>query len=92
MGREVMSEKEGLRDQRISVLIHVMLGLAIGAASPFLGRALYAIALGIVAVVLVGHVLQRILGNREFSWWLGNGPFIYLFVWLDAWVFIVNYF
>jgi hypothetical protein len=83
---------EELRHSRISLLIHLVAGTAIGALSIVLGRALYALGVAIVVAILLGNVTERVVGKKKFSWWLGNGLFVYLFVWIDVWIFLVNYF
>jgi apolipoprotein N-acyltransferase len=87
-----MTAKEDLRHQRISVILHSAVALALGLLSPYAGRPLYAFGLVVMAGVITGHVTQRIVGKKKFSWWLGNGLFIYLLVWADVWIFIANYF
>ena len=87
-----MTAKEDLRKQRISVTLHAVAAVAIGILSPYMGRALFAVALAVFAGVVIGHVTQRIVGKQKFSWWMGNGFIIYLLLWFDVWVFMANYF
>jgi hypothetical protein len=87
-----MTAKEDLKHQRVSVLIHVLMGLIVGIVSPVFGSGYYALAFVIFGAILLGHGVQKLVGNRGFSWWIGNGLFIYLLVWVDVWVFIANYF
>lgn len=81
-----------LKDSRMSILIHLAAGAVIGVVSPVLGMALYAIGIGIVAAFLLGHFMERAVGKKKFSWWIGNGLFIYIFVWFDVWIAAVNFF
>ena len=82
--------EQELRDSRISIMLHLLAGAAMGIASPFFGRALYAVGAVIVAAFVIGHAMERVVGKKAFSWWMGNGLFVYLFVWLDAWVISFN--
>ncbi|MBN2330292.1 MAG: hypothetical protein JXC85_00595 [Candidatus Aenigmarchaeota archaeon] len=84
--------EDELKASRTSLIMHMAAGALLGLVSPFMGRALYAIGLGLVAAFVLGHLMERALGKRKFSWWLGNGLFIYLFVWFDTWIVAVNSF
>ena len=79
-----------LRDSRVSILIHLVAGAVMGFVSPVLPEALHALGLGLVAAFLLGHLMERFIGKRKLSWWLGNGLFIYIFVWFDFWIVAVN--
>ncbi len=79
-----------LRDSRVSILIHLVAGAVMGLVSPALPEAIYALGLGLVAAFLLGHLMERFVGRRKIGWWIGNGLFIYIFVWLDFWIFAVN--
>lgn len=83
--------EEELKHSRISMLIHLAAGTAIGLISTMLGMALYAVAVAIVAALVVGRLTERAVGKKKFSWWIGNGLFLYIFAWIDVWVFVANY-
>ena len=83
---------EDLKHSRISVLIHAAAGILIALISPFLGRALYALGVMIIAAIFIGRGTERIVGKRGLTWWASNGLFVYVLVWLDMWIFMVNYF
>ena len=83
--------EEELKHSRISMLIHLVAGTAIGLLSTMLGMALYAMAVAIVAALVVGRLTERVVGKKKFSWWIGNGLFLYIFAWIDVWVFVANY-
>ena len=89
MGGEGIGMEE-LRQQRISVTAHTGLGLAMGFLSVFTGSGLYTSVAALAAVIVAGHAIQRAVGKNGFSWWFGNGLFIYFFVWIDTWIFIAN--
>ena len=77
------------RHSRISLMAHLGAGAALGAASPFLGRALYAATIMIMVAFILGKLTQR-MTSRKMSWWAANGLFIYVFTWLDMWIFAAN--
>lgn len=83
--------EEELKHSRISMLIHLVAGTAIGLLSTMLGMALYALAVAIVVALVVGRLTERAVGKKKFSWWIGNGLFLYVFAWIDVWVFVANY-
>jgi len=83
---------EELRHSRISMFVHLAVGAFVGFISPLLGRALYALGAAIVVAMIMGYLTERLVGKKKFSWWLGNGLFIYLLMWINVWVFVVNYF
>ena len=85
-------EREEL-NTRISVSIYVLVGIAAGFVSllisPIVGNML-AIFLGLVLAWLIGRIVQIVLGKKDMKWLIGNGLFIYLFVWVIAWIFFFN--
>ena len=87
-----MIAKEDLKKQRISVLIHSAAAVIVGIISPLLGAALYALGVVIVIAVLTGRMTQKVVGKQKFNWWVANGLFVYIFVWVDMWIFVANYF
>ncbi|MBN1896655.1 MAG: hypothetical protein JW789_02910 [Candidatus Aenigmarchaeota archaeon] len=87
-----MTAKEDLKQIRISVALHVAVAFAIGLIAPFIGSGYYVLVASMAIAVVVGHVTQMIVGKKAFSWWFGNGLFIYFFVIADVWIFISNYF
>jgi len=73
-----------------SVLLHSAAGILFGAASPFFGRALYAVMAGMFLAVLLARITKMMTGKGTLNWWVSNGLFIYLFVWIDAWIIMAN--
>jgi preprotein translocase subunit SecY len=78
---------------RASVLIYTVAAIAVGYASlqvaPLAGNML-TILIGLVLAWVVGKLVQVFLGKKDTKWLLGNGIFIYLFVWLVSWIFFFN--
>jgi len=87
-----MTAKEDLRSQRISVIIHSAAAIALGIITNFIGIPLYAFGLVIVMGVVIKRLTEKIVGEQKFTWWIGNGFFIYVLVWADMCIFIANYF
>ena len=83
--------EEELKHSRISMLIHLAAGAVIGLVSTMLGNVLYGLGLAIVAAYFIGRLTEKTVGKKKFTWWIGNGLFLYVFAWLDVWVFIANY-
>lgn len=81
-----------LKTARISIIIHALVGIVFGLISPLIGIAVYALGAGILVAMGLGRLMERFLGKKKFSWWIGNGLFIYLFAWIDMWIFVVNFF
>jgi len=80
------------KDSIITVTIHLAAGILLGVLSPMLGRALYAVSAALITMAVLRHVTYRVVGRKELSWWAGNGLFIYIFIWIDAWILAVNFF
>lgn len=87
-----MTAKEDLKETRISVLIHVAVASVIGLLAPFFTSGYHVIAAAIAVVIVLGHLIQKVVGKKPFSWWVGNGLFIYFFMIADVWIVIANYF
>lgn len=78
---------------RISVIVYTLGAIAMGyislQISPLIGNML-TVFMVLIAAWFVGRVVQSIVGSKETKWLIGNGLFIYLFVWLIAWIFFFN--
>jgi hypothetical protein len=78
---------------RLSVLIYtigaVIVGFASLQVSPMAGNML-TILFGLVMAWVVGKVVQSMVGQKDIKWLIGNGLFIYIFVWLISWIFFFN--
>ncbi len=86
----MMTAKEEMREIRISVALHLMTGVLMGVISFIVANEFMVMPVGIVIAVATGQLTQRLVGNKKFSWWFGNGLFLYLFTWLDVWIFMAN--
>jgi len=75
---------------RLSLLMHAAAGIALGAASLFLGGALFALFAAIVLASVLKRMTERLTGKKDFASWAGGGLILFLFCWIDAWIFFVN--
>jgi hypothetical protein len=75
---------------RISVTLHTVAAIVMGWLSITLANNLYALGLGVLVLIIVGFLTERITKKKGIKWWFGNGIFIYLFLWLVSWIFFLN--
>lgn len=78
-----------LKPVRISIGIHAAVAILMGRAAVQVSP-LLAAALAIVALVITGFAVERIVRKKGIGWWAGNGMAIYLLVWLVSWIFFFN--
>ncbi len=84
---------EELTQTRISIGIHAVVAIMIGWVSVQVAaasRTLFAGILGIVILLVIGYLIEKITGKKGIKWWFGNGAIIYLLVWLVSWVYFFN--
>ncbi len=84
---------EELTQTRISVAIHAVAAILIGWISVQVAaasRTLFAGALGIVILIVIGYLIENVTGKKGIKWWLSNGVIIYLLVWLVSWIYFFN--
>jgi hypothetical protein len=78
---------------RKSVLVYTLAAIGMGYASLLVSPAagnMLTIFLGLVVAWLVGRLVQLLVGSKGTRWLIGNGIFIYLFMWLVSWIFFFN--
>jgi hypothetical protein len=91
-----MSEKKILENSlhdKTSVGIHAAAAIFMGYVSLTLAAMFgnwITVFSGFGLLILMGFALQKGLGNKGIKWWIGNGAFIYLFIWLISWTFFFN--
>ncbi|MEE9323564.1 MAG: hypothetical protein V3U72_03385 [Candidatus Aenigmarchaeota archaeon] len=85
-----MKELNELNTSRVSLGIHIVMGIVAGQLSMFLGRALYSLGLAILILIITGYATQFILKKKGIKWWLANGGVLYILVWLVSWTFFFN--
>ena len=85
-----MKELNELNTSRISIGIHIVMGIVAGYFSIFLGRALYSLGFVILILIITGYATQFVLKKKGIKWWMSNGGVIYILVWLVSWIFFFN--
>ncbi len=78
---------------RFSVAVNSIAAIIMGWVSVILtsmSRTLVAGVAGIVVMVVLGFIVQFATKNKDRKWWLGNGVFIFLLVWLVSWTTFLN--
>ena len=78
-----------LKASRAVMIVHTVLAIAMGWASPQLGILLAGFT-GIALLLVCGYACEKLVGKKGIKWWIGNGVIIYLFVWLVSWVYFFN--
>ncbi len=79
--------------QRLSVLVHSMLGAAAGYASLYISRGLYALVFSVLFLLVIGFASSKTFAKgKDNKWWLGNGGAVYLLVWFITWILFFNLF
>ncbi len=71
------------------VLLYSFMGLLVGVLSPKIGVR-QMLVLGIVLLIGLGEITDRVIHKKTFSWWFGNGAWPYLAMWFATWVIIHN--
>lgn len=78
---------------RLSVIIHSAAAVAAGMLSVYLtslSRTLFAGIAGIVILIVIGFITQKLTQNKDRKWWLSNGVVVFLLVWLVSWTTFHN--
>jgi len=44
----------------------------------------------VVLLVFITLVLNKILGKEKVGWWIKNGIWIYIFIWIISWSVLYN--
>ena len=78
---------------RVTVVTHTVGAIFAGFLSvPIaqMSRSLFAIGAGILILIIVGFITEKISGKKGFKFWIANGIFVYMFFWLVTWVYLIN--
>ena len=78
------------RAEKMTVAAHTLAGVAAGYLSLLFPK-IIALPAGIVLLMAVGFASQKMARNKGLKWWAGNGIWIYLLVWLVAWMAFLNW-
>ena len=82
-----------LNKTRATVLIHTVGAIVAGMISIQIAaayRSLYAIGFGILLLIIIGFISERLAGKKGFKFWFANGIWIYIFFWVVTWVYLFN--
>lgn len=83
-----------LKASRITVAVHAVLAVVMGWLSPIIagqfGTNWAAGGLGIVLLIVGGYGTERLIKKKGIKFWLANGVFIYILLWLVSWTYFVN--
>ena len=83
-----------LKAARITGGAHAVLAIIIGWLSPMVGSQFgtnwAAGGLGILLLIVCGYVCEKFAGKKGIKFWVANGVFIYLLLWLVSWTYFVN--
>lgn len=85
-----MKEFSELNASRISLGVHIVMGIVAGYFSIFLERALYSLGLAILLLIITGYGTEFILKKKGMKWWMTNGGVLYILVWIVTWIFFFN--
>jgi hypothetical protein len=77
-------------NQKVSFAIHGAGGLAAGVLSYFIGGE-YGLLTGVILLFVILNVYKILSGKKKLGVWAAPLIFLYLFLWLDAWVFMYNF-
>lgn len=81
-----------LKPQRISVVVHTILGFVAGYLSLYFSKFWYSLGASIILLLIIGFVTQKTFGKgKDRKWWLGNGAVIYILIWIMAWILLFNF-
>jgi hypothetical protein len=77
-------------NQKVSFAIHGAGGLAAGVLSYFIGGD-YGLLTGVVLLFVILNAYKLMSGKKKLGMWAAPLVFLYVFVWLDAWLFLYNF-
>ena len=82
---------DDMKASRITIGLHTVIAVAIGYASNILQNSLLSIGLGIVVMFVLGFLSELVTKTKKGTkFWIANGVFIYLLVWLITWTYFLN--
>ncbi len=79
-----------LKSSRISVGVHTLTGILAGYLSFSVNNTLLSFGLAMGLLLFSALLSQQLVGKKDLKWLVGNGLFIYIFVWLITWIFLFN--
>lgn len=77
-------------DDKLNMTIYLFLGIFAGIVSYILKDGIYALVSVMIMAFFSGKILENKFGKKGIKWWISNGLFIYLFIWIISWLFLLN--
>ena len=75
----------------VSVILHTVIGIAVGYLSLLVGGFVNALGLAVVVLIVLAFSLKKVLKiSKDKKWWIGNGIVVYIFIWFVSWVLFFN--
>lgn len=82
-------QKFEITEELKSMMLFSGAGIAVGDISSIIGSALYALPVGIAALLGIKHGAQKLF-VKESSWVMANGMMPYVTFWYMVWVLAIN--
>lgn len=76
--------------EKLSTLIHGLVGAGVGFLSSLLGKVMYIAFAAVIILYVTGRAAESVAEREDFKWWVGNGVVPFVFLWLVTWVFLFN--
>jgi hypothetical protein len=77
-------------NQKVSFGIHGAGGLAAGVLSYFIGGD-YGLLTGVILLFVILNAYKIMSGKKKIGAWAAPVIFLYIFMWLDSWLFLYNF-
>ena len=78
-----------MNEENKSLAIFSVSGIVVGFLSQFIGSAKLALLIAFFIMVVVGKIVGKLF-NKDNKWWIKNGAFIFMLLWLVFWIFSFN--
>ncbi len=79
---------------RMTMGLHTIVAIVIGYFSPMMaamyGTNWIAVLVGLVVLVAVGFLSEKLVTKKGMKFWAANGIFVYLLIWLVSWTYFIN--
>jgi Mn2+/Fe2+ NRAMP family transporter len=76
--------------ERKLTLIYIFIGIASGFLSNLFSSLVYSIVLPVVIYLISFFLLTRFVKQKKISWLISNSLWVFVLVWLVAWIFVYN--
>ena len=77
--------------EKTVMLMHLVAGLVAGYLSYIIRSNLYALVIMLFIMLVMKRATDAVTKEKQKpAWWLGNGGFVYIFIWLISWIIFFN--